>query len=44
MMEGLVDYELEGMWEEMVITSFIVLSWHLPQRTEGNHEKHVSGW
>jgi hypothetical protein len=39
-----VDCELEGLWEEVDITSFIVLSWHLPQRTEENHEKHVAGW
>jgi hypothetical protein len=36
-------YELEKMWKEAAMSSFMRLSQHLPGRTEENHEKSQSG-
>jgi hypothetical protein len=34
---------LEGIKDEMVMSYFKILSWHLPERTEENHEIPWSG-
>jgi hypothetical protein len=34
--------KLEGIWKEVIVTSFKEQSWHLPGRTEENH-KNQSG-
>jgi hypothetical protein len=35
--------ELEGIWNEAVVTLFRVLSWYLPRGTAEFHEKPQSG-
>jgi hypothetical protein len=35
--------ELEGIWKEAMVASFIILSWHSPGGTEENHENPQSG-
>jgi hypothetical protein len=37
MVESLVNYKLERLWEEAAIAYFEVLSLHLPRQTEENH-------
>jgi hypothetical protein len=33
-----VKYEQERIWQDVVMDYFRMLSWHLPEQTEENHE------
>jgi hypothetical protein len=37
--DGIIKYELERIWKEAVVAKFMVVSRHLPEGTEENHEQ-----
>jgi len=43
-MPMIMDDELEKMWKKVVVTYFMVLLRHLPERAKKIHEKLESGW